>query len=149
MTTNATGATDGRGEAAQQLIDWAVLSTEFCRQTAIWISKGAPWGGHGEAQEAWIALDTFVHDEGLAPASHFDYSADSVDGLVPEGATEEDAQRYTLLRTEISDAAPVVREFRMLLSADTRSEYESDANRIRGAIETWVVNRAVSGGPGG
>lgn len=145
MTSSEFG-TPADGGTVQQLVCWAALSTAFCERTADWMRLGAPRGGHSEAREAWVELTSFLHDENLEPTTYFDYSADGVDGLIPECRTEEDTQRFAGLRQEIGDAAPVVREFRMLLSADTATEYASDVGRIRGLIETWAANRGPSGG---
>ncbi len=124
------------------LVDWAVLSTAFCRETRDWLLRG---GDEERAHMAWLMLCQFVREEGLAPGSMFDYSADVADSLVSVNRTDAAIDRDAALRREIRLAVPVVVEFRMLLSADSNRERAADIERLRGLIENWQTERQSSG----
>lgn len=118
---------------ARILLDWAVLSTALCREAAAW--KGDDRSGQPRVHALYLTLQQFLDAEDLRPQSSFDYAALVTDHLHARPWEDSLARGHI---EEVRNAGPVVDAFRVLLSADTGREYDSDLTRLREAAAAWV-----------
>ncbi|MFZ4434539.1 MAG: hypothetical protein ACOYOQ_15205 [Microthrixaceae bacterium] len=119
--------------------DWAILSTAFCREVHDWLVEGI--GDQSRCHSALLFLTSFLQEEGVPLESLFTYG-ELVDAAGPSGEPNARAARFY---EEVRLAVSAVKDFRMLMSADTFSELDSDKEYLRNSVLLWSRARLAAG----